>query len=90
MGNTEDDDDDDGVRVTAVLKMVLDSVPREVSEKRIHLTPFTVCLSGPCVTMAILRIQFVGALVDFHKHGDASERVTVSFYYLQTFPKPNI
>lgn len=27
MGNTEDDDDDDGVCVTAVLKMVLDSVP---------------------------------------------------------------
>lgn len=86
MGNTEDDDDDDdGVCVTAVLKMVLDSVPREVSEKRIHLTPFTVCLSGPCVTMAILRMH-----ADFHKHGDASERVTVSFYYLQTFPKPNI
>lgn len=55
------------MHVTAVLKMVLDSVPREVSEKCIHLTPFTVCLSGPCVTMAILRIQFVGAHVDIHK-----------------------
>lgn len=62
--------------MTAVLKMVLDSVPREASERCIHLTPFTVCLSGPCVTMAILRIQFVGAHVDFHKRGGASERVS--------------
>lgn len=45
-------DNDDGsmvcVCVTAVLKMGLESVPGEVSEKCIHLIPFTVCLSGPC------------------------------------------
>lgn len=36
------------VYVTAVLKVGLELVPGEISEKCIHLILFTVCLSRPC------------------------------------------
>lgn len=46
-GGTEEDYDDFMASVTAVLKVGLESVPLEVSEKCIHIIPFTVCFSGP-------------------------------------------
>lgn len=48
MSNIEDYDDDFMVCVTAVLKVGLEIFPGDVSEKCIHLAPFSVCLSGPC------------------------------------------
>ncbi len=48
MTNLEDYDDDFMVYVTAVLKVDLDLVPGDVSEKCIHLVLLTVCLHCPC------------------------------------------
>lgn len=48
MTSDDNDDDDFMVDVTAVLKVGLEKSPGEISERCIHLIPFTVCLSCLC------------------------------------------